>query len=145
MATANETPGAVDVASTEHGALVDHPQPLGILPTRWFWKDKANRSLVRWPYALLLWVTLMVIAVLEPPLWAWILASVIAAELWLGLIERYIRYKAKQRCRSHAMPMAESRPRGTLIPHSRSVAVYWSSLGYCRGVDSSSPFVSGHQ
>jgi hypothetical protein len=42
--------------------LLDHPQRLGILPTWWFWNDRKNWRLVRWPFAI-------AVAALVPEIW----------------------------------------------------------------------------
>lgn len=82
-------------------ALLDHPQPLGILPTRRFWSDPENLRVVRIPQAIIAGILVVVISLLELPSW-WVagLAAAGSIALMQGLFERYIRQAAKRRFRS---------------------------------------------
>jgi hypothetical protein len=77
--------------------LLDKPQPLGILPTRWFWADRENRRLAAWLFGALVFVMLLILNALG--LHPLVDAAVIAAVLLIarGSLEKYVRHKALQR------------------------------------------------
>ena len=89
-----------------HRALLDHPQLLGILPTMWFWQDKSNWRLIRWPFVAILWVAIAIVVSFDFPLWVVGVTVGGTLMLILGLIERYIRTAAKRRLRSRPEPPA---------------------------------------
>jgi hypothetical protein len=77
--------------------LLDRPQRLGVLPTWWFWRDRENARLVRWP----VWVAIAAAFALALTFdlgWIWAgLLPVFTITITLGLIERHIRRRAVQR------------------------------------------------
>jgi hypothetical protein len=78
-------------------SLLDRGQPLGILPTWSFWRDKRNVELVKWPLRLSIAGAFAAAAVLSA---GWLLsglAPVLGIVLCLGLIERYVRSQAARR------------------------------------------------
>lgn len=87
-------------------ALLDHPQPLGILPTRRFWRDPENFRIVRIPHGILVGVLLLVVHLLNLPWWGVVLAIAGGIVLMQGLFERCIRQAAKRRFRSRPEPPA---------------------------------------
>jgi hypothetical protein len=84
--------------------LLERPQPLGILPTRWFWNDRENWRQVRWMFGLLAMGTVMLLSVTSLPLLASVLIAPSVIILANGLLERYIRRKALERRK--ALPKA---------------------------------------
>ena len=79
--------------------LMDRPQPLGILPTYWFWRRIENYRLIRWlpvsVYAIVCTINIILPLSLGP-----VLAGTIngfAMILSVGVAERFIRARAKQR------------------------------------------------
>jgi hypothetical protein len=104
MATAsNATPPS---ESERQPALLDHPQPLGFLPTLRFWSDPECDRLSGIPRAIFVFVLLIVIGLIQPSWWIGGLAAVAGILLWQGLFERYIRQAAKRRFRSRPEPPA---------------------------------------
>jgi hypothetical protein len=87
-------------------SLLDTPQPLGILPTRWFWADRKNRRLAGWLFGTLVFVMLVILNAfaLHPVLDAAIIAAVLL--LARGLLEKYVRHKTLQRRRALAEHLA---------------------------------------
>ncbi len=88
--------------ATEHvtemaPAILDHPQPLGFLPTRQFWRDQEIRRVVAWPLGFVAAAMVLVIVAISPTWWAAGIIGVVSMLLAQGLFERYIRRKAKQR------------------------------------------------
>ncbi|MFO7566893.1 MAG: hypothetical protein R6X02_29890 [Enhygromyxa sp.] len=83
-------------------SLLDRPQPLGILPTRWFWTDRKNRRLAGWLFGALVFMMLVMLNAfaLHPVLDAVIIAAVLLVAR--GLLEKYVRHKALQRRRALA-------------------------------------------
>lgn len=89
------------VAIETQGALVDHPQRLGILPTRWFWRDPDNWKLVRGPFAVLSAVVIvLVVSFVRPVLLAGAVGCGVVG-LAQGLLERYLRKQVLERRRLH--------------------------------------------
>jgi hypothetical protein len=80
-----------------HRSLLDHPQPLGILPTRWFWNDRKNWRLVSWAFGILVFVTLVILDVLGLHWLANVAIIVTVLFLAQGLLEKYIRHQALKR------------------------------------------------
>lgn len=77
--------------------LLAKPQPLGILPTWWFWTDPENWELVArgiMPFYVV--VTLVALFVMPHPVLA-LGAPLVALWLSLGVLERYIRRQALRR------------------------------------------------
>lgn len=109
MATATERSSDEEVE--HHPALLDVPQPLGILPTRQFWRDPENNRLAGLPLGVLGGLLVIAISLLGPPWWVGGLVAAAGVWLMLGLFERYIRYAARKRFRSRPKPavLAESR------------------------------------
>jgi hypothetical protein len=104
MNTATDDPGE---EVERNLALLDLPQPLGVLPTRQFWRDPENRRLAGPPFAIGLAALMLVVnLLLDPPWWAAALATAACMLVMLGFLERYIRYAAKRRFRSRADPPA---------------------------------------
>jgi hypothetical protein len=91
-------------------ALLDHPQPLGFVPTRRFWNDRENARLAGIPRAAFAFVLGIVIATLDLPWWAAGLTVAGGLWLWQGLFERYIRQAAIRRFRSRPKPPALEEP-----------------------------------
>lgn len=116
MATATEGSPRCDIERRR--ALLDYPQPLGIVPTRRFWTDRENLRLVRIPQAIIAGVLVLVILLLDLPWWGAGLAAMGTMLLMEGLFERYIRYAAKRRFRSRPAPpaLAEDHPDSLLPP-----------------------------
>lgn len=77
--------------------MLDRPQRLGILPTWWFWSDRENWRLVRWPFAIAVAALVLALAALSlaPALEFVVLVS--AYVLALGSVEKYIRHQAMKR------------------------------------------------
>jgi hypothetical protein len=92
MATANEI-----ARRAKERRLLDHPQPLGILPTWWFWNDRKNWRLVGWGFGLLAAIVVLVLPIfhLHPLVGGAIAAAVVV--LANGLLEKYIRRQALKR------------------------------------------------
>lgn len=82
----------------EPECLLDHPQRLGILPTKWFWRGE-NWRRARWLLFIPLFIVFaaanatgsILLAVAAPP---------IALALMTGLLEKYIRHQALKRRRA---------------------------------------------
>jgi hypothetical protein len=95
--------------------LLEQPQSLGVIPTRWFWRDGANWRLVRWPLAILVASMVVVLGFvrLNPFVEGLIAGAVIA--LAQGLLERFIR---KQACKRRALAEASAArlPPGPISP-----------------------------
>lgn len=75
--------------------LVDRPQRLGMMPTWWFWNDRDNWRLVRAPFAMLAAVAVVAVNLLDLPI---ALAAIVASAaifLAMGVLERFVRRKAK--------------------------------------------------
>lgn len=92
------SPGQIEKARGQSSpSLLDSRQPLGFLPTLWFWRDKENVRLVRWP----LWVTIIAAFALAIAIDAgWLVSGLIPVAgilISLGLIERFVRRKALKR------------------------------------------------
>ncbi len=105
MATVTDTEPEHE-AGARVPALLDHPQPLGILPTRRFWDDPVNKRVVKWPLAIMAAVLVLTIVLLDLPWWAAGLSAGGAMLLIQGSFERYIRHAAKRRFRSQPEPPA---------------------------------------
>jgi hypothetical protein len=78
--------------------LLDRPQPLGILPSYWFWRDPETSRLASWLLAPLAGVTVLVLML------AWsfnpIVGGLVGALLIVlanGLLEKYVRRQAIKR------------------------------------------------
>lgn len=70
------------------------PQRLGILPSFWFWNQKEHWRLVRWPFAGLAALLVLIVSLTHvPAVVAGVVASV-SMTLALGLLERYVRARA---------------------------------------------------
>jgi hypothetical protein len=81
--------------STEQRFLLDRPQRLGILPTRWFWDE--NWHLVRWGFGALAAVTYLVLSLISPhPIVGGLIAGAVIV-LANGLLEKYVRRQAMKR------------------------------------------------
>jgi hypothetical protein len=81
----------------ERRYLLERPQLLGIIPTRWFWRDMENWRLVRWPFGIFVAIMVVVLSLGSPhPIVAGLIAggTVFLAQ---GLLERYIRKQALKR------------------------------------------------
>jgi hypothetical protein len=90
-------PNPLRVPEAKRGYLLDHPQPLGFLPTRWFWNDPENWRLVRWGYASGLFAMLLIAMLVFSNFWLVWMMPIAAAYLGFGLLERYIRRRAMAR------------------------------------------------
>lgn len=81
-------------------SLVAKKQPLGILPTLWFWNDEANFRLAR-PFVLAqIWISLPLAsyAYLHGVSFAVLLPTILGSYvLLMGGIERYVRHAVEQR------------------------------------------------
>lgn len=81
-------------------SLLSQPQPLGILPTYWFWNDRERQRLVRPIIALVaLPVTpllFLLVVKLQLPIWL-LLAGAVYPYLVTGLVERHIRKELLRR------------------------------------------------
>lgn len=88
--------------------LLEQPQPLGILPTWWFWNNRENWRLVRWPFAILVFALLTILAVLSLPLAVELAALVGVFCLSLGGLEKYVRLRALER---RALAEGDSEPK----------------------------------
>jgi hypothetical protein len=77
--------------------MLDPPQPMGILPTRQFWKDPDNRQLVQGPHVILVGVLLLVLGLLDLPWWGAVALALAMIVLLRGLLERSLRQAAKLR------------------------------------------------
>jgi hypothetical protein len=92
----------MDTATDQSGQreqrhLLDHPQPLGILPTLWFWNDRANWRRVSWAFGTLGFIiTIAVFFSHLHPLIAGLVAGLTMA-LAIGLLEKYVRHQAVKR------------------------------------------------
>ncbi|MFO7563053.1 MAG: hypothetical protein R6X02_10460 [Enhygromyxa sp.] len=84
--------------------LLERPQPLGILPTRWFWNERENWREVGWMFGLLAMGTVMLLSFISLPPLASVLLAPSVIILANGLLERYIRRKALER--REALPKA---------------------------------------
>lgn len=73
--------------------LLDRPQRLGIIPTWWFWQDKANWRIARVPVLLIMEAAVLAVllAGLSLPYYVLALIPTLVLMLTLGLLERYIR------------------------------------------------------
>src|SRR5690606_659183 len=79
-------------------SLLDRPQPLGILPTYWFWRDPETSKLGRWLMAPLAGATVLVVVLASSfhPLVAGLVAASVMV-LATGLLEKYVRHQATKR------------------------------------------------
>lgn len=89
----------MDTATEEQAerSLMANPQPLGLLPTRWFWQDRRNRRIVAAMSAAISFITIVIGGLIGAhPL-------VVGASLLLtlplaeGLLERYVRRQVMKR------------------------------------------------
>ena len=94
----------IQIAETEPGEvperyLLDRPQRFGILPTWWFWQDKANWRIARVPVLLIMEAAVLAVLLLglSLPYYAIALVPTFALIFTLGLLERYIRRRATKR------------------------------------------------
>ncbi len=87
-------------------ALLDRPQPMGVLPSWWFWNDPKNWALIKVPFTVYVVVVMVVVDVIDLPLSTALVVYIAAYWLALGLIERYVRWAAKRRFRSKREPPA---------------------------------------
>jgi hypothetical protein len=74
-----------------------NPQPLGLLPTRWFWQDRRNRRIVAWMFAAISFITVVIgdlIGAHPMLVGASLLLTLPLAE---GLLERYVRHQVMKR------------------------------------------------
>lgn len=76
---------------------MDTPQRFGILPTRWFWKDRSNRRLVGWAFAAVAVASMLIKDLLGLSIWTHAAILIVALLLTEGLLERYIRRQAAKR------------------------------------------------
>jgi hypothetical protein len=86
MRTTDDTPSS----------LLDHPQRLGILPTRWFW-DQENSPALRWASGLFAGLVVLVTLLLTNNIFVAGLVPPLILLLALGLFEKYIRHQALKR------------------------------------------------
>jgi hypothetical protein len=77
--------------------LLDRPQRLGILPTWWFWNDRKNWRLVRWPFAIAVAALVFTLGVLSLPLPLELGILLGTYVLALGSVEKYVRRQAMKR------------------------------------------------
>jgi hypothetical protein len=74
---------------------LEHPQPLGFLPTRQFWRDPDNQRLIGISHAIcvgvLLLLVILVVDLLDLSWWVAGLATAGGLLLIQGLFERHIR------------------------------------------------------
>ena len=95
-------------------SLLDRPQPLGILPTQWFWRQE-HAPVIRWGFALLAGVTVLVTVALTDSVIVAGLVPPLVLLLANGLLEKYVRQQvAKRRVElaertAEALPDADSR------------------------------------
>ena len=110
MGTATDPPQPSELVEVEDEheppALLERPQPLGFLPSWWFWNDPKNWALIKIPFAIFGVAVVVIVDLLNLPLWATPLAIAGVLVLALGLIERYIRHAAKRRFRPRPEPPA---------------------------------------
>jgi hypothetical protein len=71
------------------------PQPLGFLPSMWFWNQTQHWRLVRWPFAGLAVLLISIVTLTSVPALAAGLITSASLMLILGLLERYIRAQAE--------------------------------------------------
>lgn len=92
------TSSKITATEAKPRSLLDRPQPLGILPTYWFWRDPETSKLARWLMAPLAGVTVLVIVLASNfhPLVAGLVAASVMV-LANGLLERYVRHQATKR------------------------------------------------
>jgi hypothetical protein len=77
--------------------LLDRPQALGVLPTWWFWNQPDNWRLVRWPFAVLVVLLMVILDLLAIGPLAYVLVIVGSLVLGTGLLEGYVRRRALRR------------------------------------------------
>jgi hypothetical protein len=82
---------------TRERHLLERPQLLGILPTWWFWNDRENWRLVRWPFAVFVFISALVLTAIALPLVAEIAIFVSVFCLGLGSLEKHVRRQALKR------------------------------------------------
>jgi hypothetical protein len=70
-------------------------QPLGFLPSMWFWNRPEHWRLVRWPFAGLAVLLILIVSLTGVPALAAGLLTSASLTLTLGLLERYIRAQAE--------------------------------------------------
>jgi hypothetical protein len=95
MSTSDSQRSVTELARTEGDTLgrwlADRPQPLGLLPTWWFWNERRNWRLIMG----LVIPTMLVVTAIVDLLGAGTLALALTPALvvtgMLGLIERYVR------------------------------------------------------
>lgn len=88
---------ATDEREAPERHLLDRPQPLGILPTWWFWNQRENWRLVGWGFGLFAAVITITIPLLNlHPLMAGLVAAG-ALMMAIGLLEKYVRHQAERR------------------------------------------------
>jgi|SRR5690606_10147241 len=88
--------------AAEQRHLLDRPQPLGFLPTWWFWNNRENWRLVGWMFAILAVATLVALEFVPLPSLA--KAAIAGSTIILanGLLEKYVRHQAMKRRRALA-------------------------------------------
>lgn len=82
---------------TTSSQLLDHGQPLGFLPTWWFWRNKDNVKLVRWPLRIAIGAAFLLGLALDASWWVMGLLPVVFIVGSVGFIERFIRHRALER------------------------------------------------
>lgn len=90
-----------DESNADRKALVATPQRFGVLPTRWFWSDDENWRLVRGGFAMFAAIVIIVVGTSGLPIYLVATLPPVVIILALGLLERYIRQRAKARVSAH--------------------------------------------
>ncbi len=77
--------------------MPEKKQPLGILPTRDFWRDPENRRRAGWPFGLAVAAVTAVVSLATPGLWVSLVAVLVTMFAVLGLLEWYMRRSPVER------------------------------------------------